>query len=370
MDKTQEVFIGKKLHPIKSFYSHQDEISATVELEAAPFGNWLVRTADKQYPFPLPHILKQTRQQLSDYIHKYGVDESVRKLLDIGYEANPQNRNLSPQTPDQVVADNIMWPEEVTDEELIAMARVHVHNFQQVQEKFRRILPKLKEVFKRKIGKMYPQANENIELLDRNSILVIDNLNIRVQEALGTYKVYDKSIGLSEIALASNVEGTFTHEALHAIAGKTIFQEPAEFPDFTNLVVQRSGLAFQMQDWSNSFRWLNEAATEKLTRSLVKGRESAYPEEEQLLDQLSLSGKSPLPVEIFYDAYFENYDPLLFRGQRIPKWKALIKAINEAYEPRFLVELGRLVENEGVQTGIDYVKKVGAKAKAAKQQPL
>ncbi len=67
---------------------------------------------------------------------------------------------------------------------------------------------------------------------------------------------------------------------------------------------------------------------------------------------LKQNGKTQISRTFFLGAYFENYNPDLPYGERIPSWKRMCREINDAYEPGFLVKLDNYVKANGVNKAV------------------
>ena len=97
--------------------------------------------------------------------------------------------------------------------------------------------------------------------------------------------------------------------------------------------------------------------TETLTQELIQDEsKGSYKDERALFQLLQKQGNSPIDQKVFLGAYFENYDPDLPYGERIPNWKKLYKAINEAYTPGFLVKLDDFVKVYGVEKAVEVMR--------------
>lgn len=151
-------------------------------------------------------------------------------------------------------------------------------------------------------------------------------------------------------------ESIYTHEMMHLLSGRSMLaievSQSSLSPDVTMdigdensdmILHQRIGLGI-----GNQFIWLNEAMTEVLTMELLQNESRIYSKEREVLQLLRTSGKSAIPDYLFKNAYFENYDPSKPQGQRVLKWQALYRAINEAYKPGFLIKLDQYVVNKGI----------------------
>jgi hypothetical protein len=150
---------------------------------------------------------------------------------------------------------------------------------------------------------------------------------------------------------AVSLEHVLYHEGFHADAGKLVIYSDEE----QDIAITRSGLNYrtfeadiypphEVKIGISRFEWLDEAITETLAMK-VRGTENpgGRVEECKLYDLLKTRGKQEIPEELFIDAYLENYDPTQPPGQRDPAWKKLRRAINEAYDPAFIVELDKMV---------------------------
>jgi hypothetical protein len=142
---------------------------------------------------------------------------------------------------------------------------------------------------------------------------------------------------------------TLTHEFLHALSGKTLLQWIGAL-----VTEQKTGLGFTAGE-ETQFGWLAEAVTEDLTNKIRNTKEQeSHQEEQELFSLLQSSGSKSVPAELFYLAYFENYDPAASdrKESAIPKWHALRNAINEAYSPTFLVNLDKFINKFGTEEAV------------------
>lgn len=127
------------------------------------------------------------------------------------------------------------------------------------------------------------------------------------------------------------------HERFHSLAGHLYITREGE-PRSEGKVIG-TGLSKHPE-----LTWLDEAITEDLTLRLlgqIKEKEGlnenlggAYGIHRQYLDEIV--GRSGIPKEVFYEAYFEEPDLDAEPGQRLPKWHALQQALNEKFGPKFL----------------------------------
>lgn len=124
------------------------------------------------------------------------------------------------------------------------------------------------------------------------------------------------------------------------------------FSDFKEL---RVGLHFHEKE--SQFRWLNEAVTETITRDICEIPESqcTYKKERELFNLLCKQGKNPISPDIFYRAYFENYNPERKEdyGTGVPSWKTMQDILTKSYAPGFLMKLERYIESNDLEKTIE-----------------
>lgn len=393
MDKAPEITYRKidpssKAEEANPVLDRMHELFARSIEENQAFGSYLADELYSGNPKMRKRLLDESRRQLAIYRKKYGVFElfqfmtgksssptthipefensplALQSLLNEGLDANPHNtegfqralQNSIPMESEGIITQ-FPDPQDVPDEDFIEMTKAHVEKFRAKQKELQTRLPKLRSDFKTNLNSKLPEVpTDNLGFLDSFQILLTDDLLILPSERYGDCDVDKKRIRISESASSQELAGIFTHEALHAIAGRTILETTSTYSGNeteaqTSQQTQKVGLRI-----AHRFRWLNEAVTENLTRLLIDPKAPIYRNERTLLQLLTHSGKTEVPLQLFYDAYFENYDPSLPPGHRIPKWRSLTKAINEAYEPRFLVNLDDVVEKDGIQAGIGFIK--------------
>jgi hypothetical protein len=201
----------------------------------------------------------------------------------------------------------------------------------------------------------------------------------------GSYGIRDHTIIMlniseSEVLMALDFysadkkEGVYSHEGVHAIAGKTIIQEAyKENYDFFDPLVNeprvvKNGLSFSFSrrqqnehiGWrGRRFEWLDEALTEiENIKILDYDPHNKKEREFRIYELLRQKGKVELPEELFEDAYFEDFGPSAPAGQRLPMWKKLRHALNAAYDRRFLVEFDDFIlayEYDGLDKAIAFL---------------
>ncbi|MDB5164386.1 MAG: hypothetical protein JWL89_12 [Candidatus Saccharibacteria bacterium] len=158
----------------------------------------------------------------------------------------------------------------------------------------------------------------------------------------------------------------FGHEASHAVGAKVVVHK--EGRDEGEHVV-RSGLGFMShtpgQDGESTMRFLalEEAVTELATMRIQNLETSdGRVAERKFLELLRTKGRQEISEDLFLEAKFEEYDASRPASERGAAWRQLRRSINEAYDPKFLVELDDMMEayaaydyGDSVQRAIDYL---------------
>jgi len=160
-------------------------------------------------------------------------------------------------------------------------------------------------------------------------------------------------------------ERIYSHELLHATSGRALIHQPGNLTNREEIINQRVGLEFKpANNHPYLFRWLNEAITEDLNKEMMGNSEldSSYREERHLLQLLCTFGSTEVPVSVFREAYFENYDPDDPTGERVPKYKELQRQLMAAYGERILVNLDNVIKEAGgrragIRAGITYMQR-------------
>ncbi len=259
------------------------------------------------------------------------------------------------------------------------MLRVHKDNFSKKQEYLDHMLGiakkgfeiYLKQLIRKGIiplsGHQFQREMEKITTLSGRPVDALRWQGGRYRHDLHTIEINSQYIENMHL---------YFHEMFHAIAGKTVLinKDPdIEEESLDTLDTQRGGLLFTLPEVTRFF-WLNEAITESITNEVMKNvlrkdfekseekvasylEGSSYKKEQELLELLIEAGRPYLDEKLFYAAYFEDFEPSLPEGQRIPHWKALWKAINQAYEPGFLAKLDRYVQKNGIEAAIKTMQK-------------
>lgn len=188
------------------------------------------------------------------------------------------------------------------------------------------------------------------------------------------------NIDNAEIAVSSRSEelwgldATLAHEILHALSGKTVLRKDEKKDLFggeyniSEYETQRLGLDYHVKG-KRKFGWLNEALTENLV-GVLGFRKLSYRESRELLDLIvrDMGGKKEVEP-LFYWAYFEDFDPKLPQGQRIPYWKKLRQKMDEKLGSNFLLNLQNYIDHNrssgnfgwkiGVEKAVTKYKKFG-----------
>lgn len=227
-----------------------------------------------------------------------------------------------------------------------------------------RFLERIKQLEARSVGSVLPPLDVVKRKLDLLVIDLQDGIEAKFDDRSGAYMAQYKRVFLdSDLAseeFFEKLEDVFVHEMNHVLSGHTVVSRDhtmlSRVVDDSYIIDQEIQVGFRRQ---GVYRWLNEGFTECMT-SYITGRPPAsYIAEVELCEYLATKGKNIIPLQVFADAYYEDYDPT--QKPTIPKWRALRQAINESFSPAFLTKLTKIVmvagpklalhmlENEGVE---------------------
>ena len=172
----------------------------------------------------------------------------------------------------------------------------------------------------------------------------------------GTSNAQTGRIGLSDsVTDSKKIEEIVFHELMHAISGKSPVLETNDPNPMIRIQNDRSGVSFMKQkSIPPRFTWLDEAVTEELTLKVagkVPKQNEVYKQEIAMLGLLRVQGKKPIPDNTVYAAYFEGYDTA--DPERVPAWKEFAKSVAEAYDPKLLLQLDKLVQEQGIDKALE-----------------
>lgn len=271
-----------------------------------------------------------------------------------------------------VSVERLFNPDQIGDKDYIRILKHHRDRFIKKVNIFEEKKPHYMRTFFNRLhdASFIPDyVGQLAEVRLRNtSITLVDALNAKLDEKFGSFSINQNKLVIAEQVPEELEEHVFTHEALHAISGRTILEKSYFLSDQENeeneiyshgdIMHQRVGLKmFDEERFFNSFHWLNEAVTEQLTLDLLNKNDSwAYKRERELLTLLRENGAATIPLDLFVKAYFENFDPSKPPGERIPEWKKLYRSINEAYAPGFLTKLDAFIKGNGLKETIELLK--------------
>lgn len=277
-------------------------------------------------------------------INNHGLQGDLWGLMG---EAANQNKNRVPQEP--------INPFGISDEQYVLMLAQHVNLHKEKAKEFERRVPRLKRRFKKRLKNAQQQGVIPSEIpldtrrIDRTQVVYSDGLTMHSKHgvAAGIFRDRLEKVRILEKYGEKRTEYFFIHEMLHALSGRTLLTKP--YPTFPDVVVQRIGLYIL-----GRFMWLDEAVTDILAGKLID-RSSPFPPywKEIYLFELLLA---KVPLNLFLNAYFENFDPSVPPHQRIPHWKYLQRTIDDAYSPGFLVRLDKFVFEKGINNAIKTVR--------------
>lgn len=270
----------------------------------------------------------------------------------------------------------------LSDEKLEDLLKKRIDQLRLRNQAFEETLPELFLDFKNKFSKVREKYGLegiiNDESLDKRftevrARLEVDSLTSNIPEnTVGTYASdLDDFLMQGSIVFNPRFNHIFFHEMLHALSGKTITETKGK-PGFVEVVKRKFG--FQSKERyktdiqrvgtqiAGRFHWLNEAITSNLAKLMLPEdtfddsdfSNLEYPDERKLLSLLTRSGRRQIPEGLFVRAYFERYNTKS-DGEKLPEWKSLIKAVNLAYEPGFLVKIDNIVTKGGIKKASEFI---------------
>lgn len=252
---------------------------------------------------------------------------------------------------------------QIPDGPYLEMLLVHAEKFAEKNERLLGESPRLKYEFIERVsglirtGQLPLDPGRVRERLDRVSVLIGDSLVHELPEILGGFAPEKNALYISGEAPEDWWEEIYTHEAFHALAGRTnaFYQfKDAEYGGAdpmgrqTSLAMpHRNGLRITM-GFKDRFVWLNEAITQTLTLKVL-GKKSGigYEDYIRLFEDLRTKGKKTIPLKVFLHAYSENFDTVAEKAA--PGWRELSVAAAEAYDSGFLVRLDEFVKSQGAE---------------------
>lgn len=332
-------------------YLNQEELSSLVAELGTTYESFLEEYERfvKEFPEEEEEAEEETEEETGEETEKYKAEFKFT-VIDLMVDRYKEGEKLS--------IDN-----------LILLLRAHEKSIADRTKEWEQLIP---DFIKR--------ARNDITLLIKDKKLSISLVLLEERLSVLNFKVIDTSlVGLSErggdfqidehlIRLGSHVfpperkYAVFTHEVFHAISGQI---EEASFfdPDLEELItspeeILKVGLQFQKEKIETGylvyFRWLNEAITSMLSDQIAS--QDSYKEERNLVRLLMDFG---IPEESFYDAYFENYDPSIGKGEhKLSATKKLFELTNQKFGKGFLIKLDKAIRAKGVSEIITVLHKI------------
>jgi len=306
--------------------------------------------------------LMHTHNYLSLAFGNHEIIDYFKKIPNFAdKEPNLLSNNLS--TIYHFIADNKDF---LTNELIIKIAkekrRAIILNEVCLKMEQKNLNSKFKEKFQ-KINKKYRlkiQKSRINKILNSIDLGYVDPLLGTLEKIDGSYRPDINRISLSPFEYNNDKkEIIFTHEALHAISGKTaiIKQITSTFGDFddsdntitsSELIIQKNGLNFfYSKDNKNIFGFLDEGITQLLTEEILDKKTGYYQGEMNLVKKIVEKSNGKIELVDFYRAYFEDYEPNA--KNIILHWKSLQQKIKECYGDNFLNKLNRQVNNLGIE---------------------
>jgi hypothetical protein len=243
----------------------------------------------------------------------------------------------------------------------IEMAKRHIAEFAKKERKFEKYVPLMNRLFLDGLWKQSERIGFSFEgkvvekRVGQAIIHLSDTLTATLEERWGSFDADHNTVIIAENVPDELKLNVFSHEMLHLISGRTIMLWGEE-EGIGEIRHQRIGTRFKAsltetdrrKRKTSRFRWLNEAITEMLAAEISGVKDPfAYGSEQDIVRELANRGKQTIGWNLFFNAYFENYDPGLPPEERIRAWKNLRRAINEAYTPDFLVALDDCIRRQG-----------------------
>ena len=264
--------------------------------------------------------------------------------------------------PPEVNSDDYLdWLERnfasIPDDLYEDMLEVHRQNFETRQEVFKEwaepTLGELKGILLKAAsdGKIPVSAELVQQRLANIEVGLVDFLNAAFYGSDLDYNIDGNQILISDNMMSSSWRGraAMMWGLLEALAGRTIALKQVS-DDLTNVDFMRIGLRVpRAENYKGSrgprFGWLHAEVGAWLLHDLLSGK---ITPNHDLLGQLIAKSNGRLNIQMFYEAFFENFAPEKPKGERIPKWQKLYAAINKAFAPGFLVKLDRMMKEDGI----------------------
>lgn len=276
------------------------------------------------------------------------------------------------QSPDGLSAESL---KDAFDEGLMPdalyekMLRIHRNKFKSDSERFREQLPEYLDRIRKKFFAaidqgMLPISKERFEeTLSDYSFGLQDAVEANFELTGGLHYIAERRILIAQsVSDQAEVERALAHEIFHALAGQTVLAKDTYYdvPGFkatvTDFGFRKGGLRFgKIKTGATRLSWLNEAVTQQLTFNLGYDAKGIYKQEMTLLSLLQEKGARAINLESFTQAYFENYSQK--KGQApVAAWSSLVRQINEAYCPNFLIYLEDYIRSHSLNKAISAMK--------------
>jgi len=254
-------------------------------------------------------------------------------------------------------------PQELDDSFLIEIIYERQKFYKEQENNLRNQKEQLENNFLKKFEEFKIKNNletnelEIARILKSTQLYPVDPLCAALEGVGGRY--FNKFHRIEIDLTTDKFDHVYNHEALHAISGRTILYEKGDdYPRYSSL---RDGLYFTNKNKEiyskekESFRWLNEAITEKMAMELSGEQTACYANEINVLDILIEKSNGSLKNSDFYSAYFEQYDSS--SSEKLPSWKSLFKKIQTIYDKTFLQKLDRIIFTHGTINVLNFLKK-------------
>lgn len=311
---------------------------------------------------------------MSDLQEYAPVDKAVGPLIAGGIHEMIHDswimREFTEQLSRRIVAGELMSIQ-LLEKILTTHGKVFAKQCERLEPYIEQYVPIVQEIIQRafKDGRLPVEASATEQRLAEIQVEFVDEITANLEKFGGQFSFrYGRvpTISLSAGLAEKSLPKVLTHEYLHALSGRStleVLMPQADDDSGRDFVEQRAGLHFaddQRGGLMNkgSFGWLNEGMTEELTKrvlgELYPEHSQSYQKERELLRELLCV----IDRKNLERAYFENFTP--GAGDPIPYWRRFVREVNETYGltagPRFLQRLDELIQDEGIEAGLEFVK--------------
>ena len=280
------------------------------------------------------------REDLSTRSH--AIQENSTLMEEIGYDADAKEMDPA----DFILLLISFKPGNMDQKERQLVADVLAHHAKFFKERYKNFyeqeVPRLKNAFIKKVRAKKPPLPISSDVLERK----VEQVAVHVVD--GPAQVFhpgSHNIRLNPKGYGESVdEHTFDHEMMHAISASGYLQIHIDkgidpFDEDIQKAKEKAGhdRIGTMFKSGRKFDWLNEGLTELMTSEIRDCDPREYPESIRLLKLLFEQDEKL--KKLMYEAYFEDVSTDDSPDMRIPRWKRLIRHINDYFGKRFLQNL-------------------------------